>query len=332
MTRGIFEVLARGGAAQAIAYAKQTHPGTEREAALTTLLEGWNGPADDGAPSRRAAFIKSAGLEAGLGLELLGGDPPRPDLAVLWAQELTSGGGKAQLLGFAASVQARTDPALAASYGSELMGEDQLFFNKQLVTSWAQTQPDAAWQWSSALADPAAREEAQNREVAAQSLHDPQGALARLALLPDDDQRTATLKAVAANYAEKNTDAALAWAQTLPPAEMSVANDAISSVAPTGTGLRLASNDGYPTVYGLIPNFGAAQSGQIHSGDRIVGISQGNDQFVDVKDFDLTEVAKLIHGAAGSLLQLQITPALPGGGYGAPTVVSVIRQPSKHGG
>lgn len=332
MTRGIFESLARGDAAQAIAYASQTHPGTERDAALTTLLEGWTGSADNNAPERRANRIASVGLEAGLGLELMEGNSPRPDLAVIWAQELTLCRGKALLLGTAAAAEVKTDPALAASYGSELTGEDQRTFNQQLITSWAPIQPEAAWQWSGGLADPAARAEAQNLAVEAQSSTNPQGAVAKLALLPAGDQRNQTLKVVAENYGKTSTDAALTWAQTLSPTDASVANAAISSVAPTGVGIMLAAEEGYPTISGLIPNMGAARSEQIHPGDRIMGVSQGDNQFVDAKQLDLMELVKMVRGTAGSLVQLQIAPALPGGGYGAPTVVPVIRQPIKHGG
>ncbi len=334
MIRGIFEVLARKDAAQAIAYAKQTQPGMEREAALTTLLDRWKGgPADDSLPLSRARRIATEGLDAGLGAELLQGDSPQPDLAVLWAQELTARQGKIELLGSAAAVQVKTDPALAASYGSELEGKERLAFNDQLVSSWAQTQPEAAWQWSSALDDPDARTKAQYATIETQSNADPAGAAARLALLPDGTQRAETLRDVATNYANKNTDAALAWAQTLPPADAAVAGGAISSVTPVGVGVMLSQdNEGYPLVASVVPNFGAAQSGMIHEGDRIVGVSQGNGQFVDVQQLDIGQVTNLVRGSAGSLVQLQIAPALPGGSYGAPTVVPVIRQLIKHGG
>ena len=330
MARGIFEGLARGDAAQAIAYAKQTRPGPERDAALTALLDGWNGPGGEGSLSGRAHRIGSDGLEAGLGEEL---SNSRPDLAVLWAQELTSGKGKAELLGDAAATQVRKDPALAASYGDGLTGADQILFNVHLVSSWAQVQPEAAWEWSSALADPAIREQAQNVAVVTQATSDLPGAIARLALLPDDDQRANTLRQIAYKYANVNTDAATAWAQTLPPADGTVANEAIGAAAPVGVGLSLsAAAGGDLIVQDVVPNAGAAQSGSIHQGDRIVAVSQGNDQFVPVQQLDLQKAVGLVRGSAGSLVQLQILPALPEGGYGPPTVVSIVRQQVKHGG
>ena len=259
--------------------------------------------------------------------------PPRPDLAALWAQELTSGKGKTDLLGAAAAAQVRTDPALAASYGDGLVGKDQLAFNEDLVSSWSRTQPDAAWQWSSALADPAARVQAQNAVIEAQSQNDPQGAIARLALLPGDGLLPETLREVAAHYASGNTDAAIAWAQTLPPAESAVANEGISLAAPVGVGMMVSQDaDGRAVVQGLLPNMGAAQSGAIHEGDRIVAVDQGNNQFVDVQQLGLDKVVGLIRGPAGSTVQLQVAPALPGGEFGTPTVVTIVRQQIRHGG
>ena len=331
MLRGMFETLAQGDPARALAYAKQTAPGAEREAALTALLGRWSSAADE-SPEDRAGRIDRYGLDAGLGLALLQGDPPRPDLAVLWAEQLASRQGRVQLLGQAAAVQAASDPALAASYGSGLSGKDQITFDNLLVSAWTRAQPEAAWQWSSALDDPAAREQAQCASVVALSGQDPQAASARLALLPDDDLRRDALREVAISYAGQNTDAALAWAQTLPPADQAIAAAGIADVTPVGIGAVLHLDaEGYPVVDTVLPNAAASQSGLVHPGDRIVGISQGDGAFVDVQQLDLGQVVNLVRGTPGSVVLLQVAPALPGGGFSAPTVVSVVRQPVKHG-
>ena len=331
MVRGMFETLAQGNPAQALAYAKQTAPGAEREAALTALLGQW-GSATDESPEDRADRIARYGLDAGLGMALLQGDPPRPDLAVLWADQLASRQGRAQLLGQAAAVQAASDPALAASYGRGLSGQDQLTFDSLLAGAWTRTQPEAAWQWSSALDDPAAREQAQSAAIVALSEQDPPAAIARLTLLPDDDLRRDTLRDVASSYASRNTDAAVAWVQTLPPADQAVATAGVADVTPVGIGTQLHMDaDGYPVVDALLPNAAASQGGMVHPGDRIVGISQGGETFVDVQQLDLGQVVNLVRGTPGSVVLLQVAPVLPGGGFASPTVVSVVRQPIKHG-
>lgn len=331
MARGIFDVLAQADAAQALAYAKRTRPGVEREAALGALLGQWT-TFDDSSPKRRARYVAEYGLDAGLGFTLLDGDPRRPDLAALWADQLSTGKARVELLGQAAAEQVVSNPSLATSYGQGLTGAERAEFNERLLSTWARTQPEAAWQWSDTLEDPVARLQALGASVAALSVDNPPAATAKLALLPPGAVRDAELVTVAENYAVKDTDAALAWAQTLAPAEGAAANAAINNAVPVGIGARLRVDEqGFPVVQGLVPDAAASQGGQIHAGDRILGVGQGNGQMVDTQQMDLGKVVNLVRGAAGSVVQVQVAAALPNGGFAPPTVVTIVRQRIKPG-
>src|SRR5438132_14101688 len=93
-------------------------------------------------------------------------------------------------------------------------------------------------------------------------------------------ERRQFLDTILGAWAGKDTDAALGWAQQISdPAEHDAALQAIRQVAPVGIGTQVAMQEGYPVIGGLLPGTPAASSGQIHSGDRIVAVAQGHNQF-----------------------------------------------------
>lgn len=80
-----------------------------------------------------------------------------------------------------------------------------------------------------------------------------------------------------------------------------------------GIGAVLAEKDDYVTVRELIAGGPAALSGQLQTGDRIVGVSQGPDGAVtDVLGWRLDDTVALIRGAADSSVVLDVLPANAG--------------------
>jgi len=73
----------------------------------------------------------------------------------------------------------------------------------------------------------------------------------------------------------------------------------------------------------------AELSGQLHAGDRIVAIAQGNDSFVDAHGLPLKDLVDMIRGAPGSLLQLQVLPADAAPGS-PPQLVAITRDQIKY--
>jgi carboxyl-terminal processing protease len=76
-----------------------------------------------------------------------------------------------------------------------------------------------------------------------------------------------------------------------------------------GIGALLRSENGHTIVAEVIPGGAAAKDGQLKTNDKIVGVAQGDDKFVDVMDMKLTEVVKLIRGSRGTKVQLRVIPA-----------------------
>src|SRR5262249_15577954 len=115
------------------------------------------------------------------------------------------------------------------------------------------------------------------------------------------------------------------WAEQIAePGERQAAVDAIRSVAPVGIGAALRMEDGYPIINELLPGTPAQLSGQIHPGDRIVALAQGNNAFVDAHNLSLQDVVQMVRGTPGSVIQLQLV-----GPDAQPRIVAVVRDQVK---
>ncbi len=81
------------------------------------------------------------------------------------------------------------------------------------------------------------------------------------------------------------------------------------SLSLEGIGAVLQNEDEYTKVVRLVPAGPADRSKQLKTGDRIVGVAQGNGEFVDVVGWRIDEVVDLIRGPKGTTVRLQIIPA-----------------------
>jgi carboxyl-terminal processing protease len=95
----------------------------------------------------------------------------------------------------------------------------------------------------------------------------------------------------------------------------------------TGIGATLAESEDYTTIRELIPGGPAGLSGQLHIGDRIVGVGQGAaGPIVDILGWRQDDAIELIRGAADSIVRLDILP-LEAGADGKHRQVSLVRKP-----
>lgn len=76
-----------------------------------------------------------------------------------------------------------------------------------------------------------------------------------------------------------------------------------------GIGAILTTDDGYCTIREVIKGGPADLSGLIHVNDRITGVSQGSQPFVDIIDMQLRDAVRLIRGEKGTVVRLEIIPA-----------------------
>jgi hypothetical protein len=152
--RETYRALATGDAKTALRAARKLTDDTERETALLALVTEWTrGELEP--PQRRAWAIANYGLEAGLGMELA----HNPDLAVLWANELTDGQARAAVLERTAVAMLGTDPANAIALSQSFQAGDYSIFSS-VFANWAQQDTDAALQYADQLPDATDRESA----------------------------------------------------------------------------------------------------------------------------------------------------------------------------
>jgi len=157
---------------------------------------------------------------------------------------------------------------------------------------------------------------------------DPVAAFAFSDQLPPKE-RNRFNEAVFAGWAEKDTESAIQWADQLTdPGEREAATQAIRGVAPVGIGTALSIKDGYPVVNQLLPGTPAELSGQIHPGDRIVALAQGDSAFVDLNSLSLADIVQRIRGLPGTVLQLQIQSA-DAPASSPPQTISIVRDQIK---
>jgi len=151
-----FRSLAAGDPLIALRAAREmTNSPVERERALLTLAAEWtHGELRD--PALRAHAIDGLGLEAGIGLEVAG----NPELAVLWANELTEGEGRRILLQATANWLVASDPAAAFALVDQMAEPDRRKFYDSIFASWGSSDTDAALKWADQFPDPADRDAA----------------------------------------------------------------------------------------------------------------------------------------------------------------------------
>jgi hypothetical protein len=258
--RDTFTALAAGNPATALREAKKLTDENERETALLTLVTEWT-HGELGPAQRRARLIAGYGLEAGLAIELAS----KPELAMLWADELTVGPAREAVYENAAVAMLNSDPAAALALNEKLPELQRRNFLDAVFSTWASADTDAALKWADQMSDPAEK------------------------------------------------DAALA---------------AIRTAAPVGIGAVLNMVDGYAVINGLVPGTPAELSGQLHPGDRIVALAQGDNSFIDAHSLPLEKIVQMVRGAPNTMLQLQVLPsdASPGS---APRTVALFRDQLK---
>jgi hypothetical protein len=188
--------------------------------------------------------------------------------------------------------------------------------------------PQLAVTWANTVTDGPGRVALLGQAAIFMTASDPAPAFALGDALPEE-QRRRFFDSVFAGWAAQDTEAALNWADQLAdPSQHEQAIQAIRTQAPVGIGTALAMQDGYPVVQQLMSGAPAELSGQIHPGDRILALAQGDSSFVDAHGVPLSDLVQMIRGAPGTTLQLQILSAdAPSGS--SPQTISITRDQIK---
>ena len=96
-----------------------------------------------------------------------------------------------------------------------------------------------------------------------------------------------------------------------------------------GIGAVLRQDNEHTVIQRTIPGGPARESGQVYSGDRILGVAQGLDGAIeDVVGWRLQDVVDKIRGPKGSVVRLQLTPQ-SAGANGRTREVALVRNEIK---
>ena len=79
----------------------------------------------------------------------------------------------------------------------------------------------------------------------------------------------------------------------------------------TGIGAMLQKDEdqGGATIEGLVVGGPAFKGGNLEVKDRVIGVAQGDGEFVDVVEMKLSDIVDLIRGEVGSKVRLKVVPA-----------------------
>ena len=81
------------------------------------------------------------------------------------------------------------------------------------------------------------------------------------------------------------------------------------SNALVGIGAQLRDVDGYCVIERLLPGGPAEMTGKLHPGDKIVAVSQGETEPIDVVGMKLRKIVQMIRGEEGTGVRLTVIPA-----------------------
>src|SRR6056297_2631979 len=95
-----------------------------------------------------------------------------------------------------------------------------------------------------------------------------------------------------------------------------------------GIGAMLQRETEYTTIMEVVPGGPADLDGRLGVGDRIVGVAQGEEDFVDVIGWRLDDVVSLIRGERETVVRLEVLPA-DSGLSGPAQVIDITRDEVK---
>ncbi len=101
------------------------------------------------------------------------------------------------------------------------------------------------------------------------------------------------------------------------------------SLSLEGIGAVLQSDNDQVKVVRLVPAGPADKTKQIAPSDKIIGVAQGDKEMIDVVGWRLDEVVKLIRGAKGSVVRLEVIPHTNAPNDQTSKIVSITREAVK---
>ena len=324
----MFRPLAGLGVEVAMARVRQLPDAASRDMAMLALLGEWSGQSVTELAQR--GEVGRFGVAGALGLYLMNEGKMTPVQTAALANEFLTGQQRGSVLSRAAEKLAATDPTTALAMGDGLADWQQVRFLSRFVSGWASAAPEDARAWAGQVEDPRTRSVLLGRVLAEEVKVNPTSAAQTFLEAPPEDAQTRerTARQIAANWAAKDTVAAMQWANNLPEGnDRAAAQQGINSTAPVGIGARLSrGEDGLPVLQELVPGSPASASGQLRSGDRLLAVSDAGGSWVNSRDMSIGDVVGMTQGDPQTPVSIQVQSA----DGSAPRVVTLQREQIIH--
>lgn len=323
-----FRPLAGLGVDVAMARVRELPDEASRDMAMLALLGEWSGQSVTELAQR--GEVGRFGVAGALGLYMMNEGKMTPVQTAALANEFLTGQQRGSVLSRAAEKLAATDPTTALAMGDGLADWQQVRFLSRFISGWASAAPEDARAWAGQVEDPRTRAVLLGRVLAEEIKVNPTSAAQTFLQAPPEDaeMRERTARQIAANWAAKDTVAAMQWANNLPEGnDRTAAQRGINSTAPVGIGARLSrGEDGVPVLQELVPGSPASASGQLRSGDRLLAVSDAGGAWVNSRNMSIGDVVGMIQGDAQTPVSIQVQSA----DGSAPRVVTLQREQIIH--
>lgn len=133
----------------------------------------------------------------------------------------------------------------------------------------------------------------------------------RMNKLKDDDRFTFFVNSVAGTH-DPHTD-------YFPPVDKALFDEQMSGTF-FGIGAQLQNDDGKVKVVSIVPGSPCWKQGELKAGDEILKVAQAAAEPVDVQNYDIDDVVKIIRGPKGTEVRLTVKQV-----SGATKVIPIIR-------
>ena len=309
---GIFSFVAKNRTpAEGLKVYEQV-PEAHRPNALRALVAEWiysRSPLDENMRYvKREGTLTISGSRAGLEIELtsmLASSQPDAELTAAWLEAFSNHSGRSQIFSALSGRVAYLDPDSLLTRTEGWTAWEKERATKSFLSNWSYGAPQEAWNWYQSKRDRFEQDFSADI-LAPWASSNPEGAKGFLNSLEDPGERQAAITAIGKVLAEKNTDEAVAWAESMTDAkEREAAHRAVYEGAPRGIGAVLDFENGFAKLRGIVPGSPLEGTGA-QAGDRIVEVRESDGTSHALYGRDLQTMVSRIRGEPGTQMTLRV--------------------------
>lgn len=309
---GIFSFVAKNRSPADALKVYKDAPEAHRANALRALVAEWvysRSPfEEDMRYSKREAVLAMSGSRVGLEAELtamLASSKPDAEVAGAWLDAFSQHRSRSEIFSILAGGPGVDNAESLMSRTESWTPWEKERVAKSFLSNWAQGAPQEAWNWYQSNRERFDQNYASNI-LQPWAYADAEGVKRLLDTLQDPEQRQSAIAAIGKVLAEKNTDQAVSWANSIADSrERELAHGAVYDAAPRGIGAVLDFANGFPSLRGVVPGSPLDGTGA-RAGDQILEVREANGGTHPLYGRDPREAMNLIRGEPGTQVTLRV--------------------------